>query len=299
MTRNTSEVAVCCSKASVSSRVRACSASNRRAFSIAISAWSAKVVTSSICFSVNGSTTPRISTMTRSPCPRAARNSEQRTIAAAVTGLAQGVFGLGERVDYMNRAPLERDAAAHRAAIGRNRILPQVFDASRIDVLAGGRIVAAAVELHDIGLLGMAEPLRRLRDSVEHGLHVRRRAGDDVKDLADGGLIFERFLDLARARLHLVEQATFSIAITAWSAKVWTNSICLSVNGLTSVRCKEDRANWGRLHAAAVRPIASCNARAAAPRCAYIPGRRARRRFGSAGLPAQFFQRPSRAPVKA
>ena len=30
MTRNTSAVAVCCSKASVSSRVRACSASNKR-----------------------------------------------------------------------------------------------------------------------------------------------------------------------------------------------------------------------------------------------------------------------------
>ena len=54
MTCSTSEVAVCCSSASVSSRVRACTSSNSRTFSIAITAWSAKVVTSSICFSVNG-----------------------------------------------------------------------------------------------------------------------------------------------------------------------------------------------------------------------------------------------------
>ena len=54
MTCSTSEVAVCCSSASVSSRVRCCSASNSRTFSIAITAWSAKVVTSSICLSVNG-----------------------------------------------------------------------------------------------------------------------------------------------------------------------------------------------------------------------------------------------------
>jgi hypothetical protein len=39
-----------------SSRVLACTSSNSRAFSMAISAWSAKVVTSSICFSVNGLT---------------------------------------------------------------------------------------------------------------------------------------------------------------------------------------------------------------------------------------------------
>ena len=39
-----------------SSRVRACTSSNSRTFSIAITAWSAKVVTSSICLSVNGRT---------------------------------------------------------------------------------------------------------------------------------------------------------------------------------------------------------------------------------------------------
>ena len=56
MTLSTSAVAVCCSSACCSSRVRACTSSNSRAFSIAITAWSAKVVTSSICLSVNGRT---------------------------------------------------------------------------------------------------------------------------------------------------------------------------------------------------------------------------------------------------
>jgi len=40
MTCNTSEVAVCCSSASDNSRVRACTSSNSRTFSIAITAWS-------------------------------------------------------------------------------------------------------------------------------------------------------------------------------------------------------------------------------------------------------------------
>jgi len=44
--------------------VRACTSSNSRTFSIAITAWSAKVVTSSISRSMNGSTRRRASPMT-------------------------------------------------------------------------------------------------------------------------------------------------------------------------------------------------------------------------------------------
>ena len=43
----------------VRSRLRACTSSNSRVFSMAITAWSAKVSTSSICLSVNGSTSCR------------------------------------------------------------------------------------------------------------------------------------------------------------------------------------------------------------------------------------------------
>jgi hypothetical protein len=60
MTLSTSDVAVCCSSDSVSSRVRACTSSNSRTFSIAITAWSAKVVASSICLSLNGLTEERV-----------------------------------------------------------------------------------------------------------------------------------------------------------------------------------------------------------------------------------------------
>ena len=56
ITRRMSLIAVCCSSDSASSRERCCSASNSRVFSIAMTAWSAKVSTSSICLSVNGRT---------------------------------------------------------------------------------------------------------------------------------------------------------------------------------------------------------------------------------------------------
>jgi hypothetical protein len=47
-----------------SSRVRAWTSSNSRTFSIAITAWSAKVVSNSICLSVNGRTTERVKAIT-------------------------------------------------------------------------------------------------------------------------------------------------------------------------------------------------------------------------------------------
>ncbi len=59
MTSSTFKVAVCCSSDSDNSAVRACTSSNSRTFSMAMTAWSAKVLTSSICVSVNGLTSER------------------------------------------------------------------------------------------------------------------------------------------------------------------------------------------------------------------------------------------------
>ena len=64
MTSSTLDVAVCRSSDSPSSRERCCSASNNRTFSIAITAWSAKVVSSSIWRSANGRIKRRANTNT-------------------------------------------------------------------------------------------------------------------------------------------------------------------------------------------------------------------------------------------
>ena len=50
MTWSTSAVAVCCSSASSDARFAACTSSKSRTFSMAITAWSAKVLTRSICW---------------------------------------------------------------------------------------------------------------------------------------------------------------------------------------------------------------------------------------------------------
>ena len=75
-----------------------------------------------------------------------------------------------------------------------------------------------------------AQPRRVLRDRVEHRLDVRRRAGDHPQDLARRRLLLQRFLAVS------LNRRTFSMAITAWSAKVLTRATCRSVNGCTKSR---------------------------------------------------------------
>ena len=59
ITRNTSDVAVCCSSASLRSSVRCRSSLSSRAFSMAMTACVAKFVTNSICLGTNGRTSWR------------------------------------------------------------------------------------------------------------------------------------------------------------------------------------------------------------------------------------------------
>ena len=76
MMPSTRLVAVCCSSAlarsedrSVASHVRACASSNRREFSMAITAWSAKVRSNATCPSVNGTASAPYTLMVPIACP--------------------------------------------------------------------------------------------------------------------------------------------------------------------------------------------------------------------------------------
>ena len=76
---------------------------------------------------------------------------------------------------------------------------------------------------------GGAETHRIRQHGVEYRLKVARRTGDDAQHLGGGGLL------LSDSRSSL-SRRVFSIAMTAWAAKFVSNSICLSLNGRTSLR---------------------------------------------------------------
>ena len=79
ITRRISEVAVCCSRDSVRSRLRWSRAVNSRTFSIAMTAWSANVASSAIWASVNGFTSER-----QTPIEPIARPSRRSGTASTV-----------------------------------------------------------------------------------------------------------------------------------------------------------------------------------------------------------------------
>ena len=75
---STSAVAFCRSSDSLSSRLRACTSSNKRTFSIAITAWSANVSISSICFDVNSPAANRCKIKTPIRLPSRSNGNTER-----------------------------------------------------------------------------------------------------------------------------------------------------------------------------------------------------------------------------
>ena len=117
MTCSTSEVAVCCSSASESSRVRACTSSNSRTFSIAITAWSAKVVTSSICLSVKGRMVLRCKVMTPIGIPSRSSGTPSMVRRPPIFGSSdQLVFRIGQHVGNVDDSALQHGAPGNRAS---------------------------------------------------------------------------------------------------------------------------------------------------------------------------------------
>ena len=97
--------------------VRCCSASNSRVFSMAITAWSAKVSTNLICLSVNGRTAARCRTSTptgmpsrRSGTPRIVRKSP------SLAAFQSGIFRISEDIRNLNGFALKQDAAGYQVA---------------------------------------------------------------------------------------------------------------------------------------------------------------------------------------
>ena len=78
------------------------------------------------------------------------------------------------------------------------------------------------------GIVCVADARCIFSNNVQHRLNVRRRAGNNTKDLTRGRCRTNASLNS--------EQANFSMAITAWSAKVSSSLICAGVKGRTSVR---------------------------------------------------------------
>src|SRR5262245_43187102 len=69
-----------------------------------------------------------------------------------------------------------------------------------------GQVKNTAVALKKPGVIRLAQMRRRLDQSVKHRLQIEGRAADDLEHVGGGGLLLQRFGEIACARLQLVEQ---------------------------------------------------------------------------------------------
>ena len=77
---------------------------------------------------------------------------------------------------------------------------------------------------------------RALRNRIQYRLQIRWRAADDAQDFAGRRLLLQRFGERLVPFLSSLNSRTFSIAITAWSAKV-LSSVDLLVGEWTALPC--------------------------------------------------------------
>jgi len=96
------------------------------------------------------------------------------------------------------------------------------------------RVVSVAKD--DEGIAGSAEPAGCLDDGIQDGLHIGRRLRDDPQHLRHCRLVLQRLAELVVRERSSASRREFSMAITAWSAKVATSLVCASSNGRTSWR---------------------------------------------------------------
>ena len=202
MTCSTSEVAVCCSSDSVSSRVRCCSASNSRTFSIAITAWSAKVVDQLDL--LVGERPHFVARQTRTPIGVPSRMSgTPSTVRKPPIPLdvEQREIRIGQNVGNVDGLP---------SSNARPTIVPRpgfsgAVRMTRRKLRRESRSLRRAGTRHPSGVrmargVGLAQARRRFDQRVEHRLQIEGRAADDLEHVGGGGLLLQRFA-------QLVEQA--------------------------------------------------------------------------------------------
>ena len=236
MTRRISLVAVCCSSDSVSSRLRVSSSVNRRTFSMAITAWSAKVCSQRdlpvreglylVAPHVDG--TDRLAfAQERRGQHRSSRDTRARGSAASVP--FRGIPSPHARMSATwidcdhDRAPMtpqgsrrwSRRSARRRQVTmrGHERRDSPSGARSRIARVAQSRGAFATTSITGWTSVGELEITRRI------------------------SLVA---VCCSSASFVSLKSRTFSMAITAWAAKVWSSAICFSENGGRHARAQGD-----------------------------------------------------------
>src|SRR5262249_6604220 len=181
-----------------SSRVRACSSWNRRTFSIAITAWSAKVLSRAICFAEKGRGPRRWIVIAPIATPLTEKRHAENYLNAFAFDGRLDVRELASRysrhVGHVNCLAFDHRAAAHGGA----RDGPGLADAQRRLDRPVGRDLPheGALGVVECRIVRLAQSRRALDDRVYHRLNIGRRTGDHAQDFAGRSLLLKALLQL-------------------------------------------------------------------------------------------------------
>ena len=205
----------------VSSAVRACTSSNSRVFSMAITAWSAKVSSSSICLGVKGGHARAVEREQAHGLPSRSSGTPSMLRAPVMRVKSWNAYSASASTSGMCTG---RPSMIVRPASEPRPITWPISPSASTDIR--GEAVAAP------GRAGGRRAGRGWRPSVHRtGARQRRpayrapaagriRAADDAQHLARRRLLLQRLGQLRVRACTSSNSRVFSMAITAWSAKV-------------------------------------------------------------------------------
>ena len=185
---------------------------NRRTFSIAITAWSAKVCSSVDLLCRRTGRPRRAQTRSRrSPRRRCSSGTARHAaVASRLRSVAHARWYAPDRpatsataTDARVEDRACRDRCRGRAA--RGNAAPHRRSASALNAVSATRCSRSPSISAGTPPTGRRAGARALGDRVEHRLHVGRRAADDAQDLGRRGLLLERLLGLVE-QAHVLDR---------------------------------------------------------------------------------------------
>jgi hypothetical protein len=113
---------------------------------------------------------------------------------------------VGQQINGLNRDARCRGASRRAAAVDRKWVRLCKRLKLRRETVIGRHAKLAFLSQKNQAPLGLAQRGRGLDQCREHRVKIERRAADDLEHVGGRGLLLQRFTQVLRARLNLLEQ---------------------------------------------------------------------------------------------
>ena len=101
----------------------------------------------------------------------------------------EGIFGVGQNVGNVDRAPLVQSAPCERPAATRDGRAAHEVDECLREPVVGSESEGRAFRPDNARHVGLAQSGRGLDQRIEHPLQIKGRAADDLEHVGSGGLL--------------------------------------------------------------------------------------------------------------